>query len=330
MQLNRSTSVTKRTSMAPRLETLEDRAVPAVISQTYIPGTGSMGTGIIVCDSASDTIVVTDNGTDSPGNVRVTVNGVPYNFPRPVWELRVYSGGGNDRVTYNLTQPLTSAGYYHEFEVYLGSGSDSFTANIPGLAGGAAGMNFYVDGQDGNDTIRANVYGTLASGTSLGFGLTGGTGSDSIVLDAFSRPLNINSGARLWANMHGYEGWTHTLNAPDSSNSMVLNYRGDLDGRLTFNLHGAGGTDLMSAYMQPLLGSTGYIGDLFAEGSASVLGGGGNDTMTFRVIEPGVGRVYNGVVDGGLGSNTAHWSQDVWLWRRLRVTNVPTSFLYND
>jgi hypothetical protein len=305
----------------PQLESLSDRLLPSVAPGIPTPG----GTWTLNGDGASDTVVIRDNGTGGLNNIRVNVNGVDILPNASIWELRLNMGGGHDTVRYELAQPLTSGGYYHELEIDLGDGWDRFDAYVPGIAAGASGLNMYVNGRTGNDTLRAHVYGTISPSCGVGVAMTGGHGEDTLVIDqrvfnpanpyvpGASAWLNIAPNAVFWTNIHGNEGWTDTVNNYDLGNTISLDYRGELDGRLAFNLMGGGLDDEMRAFLYLNPTSTGIVGD---PGNlslgATMLGGAGNDYMTFRIIRNGAWvALANPRIDGGWGFDTAHRSSVV-------------------
>jgi hypothetical protein len=329
MNLLRSCRTRCPGSFQPRLEALEDRQLLSVTTTSL-----SGGAWVLSGDAASDRVVINDNGTGGVNNITVTVNGIPLSPNASVWKVTLNMNGGDDTVKYNLMQPLQPGGWYHELHVDLGRGNDTFDGFVRGVSSGAAGLNLYVDGRDGNDAVRAHVFGTVSSAQSnggVGLGLTGGLGSDTIAFDqqtpdpqlnpsGVGRDLNISGGALVWANVHGLEGWTDTLNNFDSGNTISLSYRGQLNGALAFQLMGAGGADRISAVLNLASTSTGIVGNPNdpTRTSARILAGAGDDLLTYSIFPNGAAvRLQSPQVDGGLGFDTASVSPGI------AVFNVP-------
>src|SRR5438034_321947 len=88
-----------RRTFTPRLESLDDRAMPSAT----VPFTEDNGILTIRGDQHANTIVVTDDGTGAANAVQVTIDGHDYFSQGAVTKIVVNSGGGADTVRYELT-----------------------------------------------------------------------------------------------------------------------------------------------------------------------------------------------------------------------------------
>src|SRR5262245_46195399 len=106
----RSTSHRSRHSV-PRLEALEDRCVPTVT----VGGSGGLLT--LTGDGAADRVEVRDTGGNLANNMTAIVNGITIRPNRIITRVEVRTGGGDDKVVYNLLSPLTSSAFRHDMIV---------------------------------------------------------------------------------------------------------------------------------------------------------------------------------------------------------------------
>jgi hypothetical protein len=254
-----------RPSNRPRLSVrpLEGREVPACVVAL-----GGPDTLVVTGDGASDAVLITDNGT---GTIAVQATGNPIKTFAGITNIVVGTGAGSDRVVYNLTRNLL-AGQQRALTVDLGTGNDSYTANL-----------FNPQTGTGSD---------LLAGSSLIMGITGGDGHDRLRINA-DRDVDVGVGARLKMIQFGNGG-----------NDTILGYyRGENDGAVAIReFDGGAGDDIIRGLIHEDAGSTGV--------SAGIEhGGDGNDQMALflNTLNPPLA----GEMDGGLGIDTAVASPNV-------------------
>jgi hypothetical protein len=160
-------------SFRPRLEALEDRRLLACSVTASASGTLTIGG-----DNAANTVLITDNGSDAPGNVTVTCDGTAMTPAVAVHAIRISTRGGNDVVGYTLTGPLS--GSSRSVRVDLGTGDDSWTANLAGGLVNGSSWGATVSGSTGNDMLQALVSGGVSGGSAVAFNYSGGTGNDRL------------------------------------------------------------------------------------------------------------------------------------------------------
>ena len=112
--------------------------MPAQITIQEMPNTIVSGTSalLITGTKKNDGITISDNGTETAGNIFVSLsNGQDYMSTGAVTEIAVQTGTGNDKVTYELNGNLQTT---NQELVYVGSGakkgggSVQLTVNIVG------------------------------------------------------------------------------------------------------------------------------------------------------------------------------------------------------
>jgi len=294
-----TTSQKNRTKLG--LESLETRDQMSVT----VGGLGGT-TGILTFtgDSASDRVEIVDTGLAGGNQLRfrITPIGATPNpngwvvAPNEVWRVALDMRGGTDRVDYNLGRSFSAtgtngvgaftngkvAGLYREIDANLGTGNDTFNGTVHGNVRGPNGMRVLANGQQGNDTITGTLTGDVLGGAHMGFSFHGGdiaeVGNPSQVgVDFISVILNndvdVDAASVLWSNVSGGGG----------NDNILLSYRGELDGHLSFNLEGEDHSDWVRAYTTLDAGSSGYMGG-GNHGRSIVNGGNGdNDSVEFLV-----------------------------------------------
>lgn len=166
----------------PRLEALNDRALPSVTA------TEVGGVLTITGDQRANTIEVNDTGGSGTDAVTVTVDGqaLELNLSDPVTKIVVKAGGGQDDVSYNLTGDFAD-GTDRTVEVWLGNQNDTFTADLGGSIGADSDVTLKVWGENGQDSLDVTGAGTTDAPYSVDGHLTvelrGGNGKDSITFD---------------------------------------------------------------------------------------------------------------------------------------------------
>jgi hypothetical protein len=204
------------TPFVPRLEALEDRNL---LSCSVV---ANMGTLTITGDNAGNFVTIKDNGTGTPGNIKVVCDGVPTNVVPAVHAIKVTTLGGNDTVRYFLTGNL-QAGVSRLVYVDLGSGNDGFVSYFSGG-------------------------GKMLSKSRLGVYARGGTGSDSLNM-RYTTSVDLLPGALLDVALDGGE----------NNDSIFLGYQGRLQGTIQMTAAGGAADDLVQADLTLNCGSAGHI-----------------------------------------------------------------------
>lgn len=315
----------------PRIEALEDRAVPAVVA-------GSVDSNNVLTLTEWSTgrdniVVILDNGTSSTGNIRVmfTDNSGQWSnldfvtSQRSIWDVKfttIYVRDASTIVTYQMSGPMQQ-GVYRQIDGQFAGGTNAFVANVGGLERNA-GLHISVDGGVDTDTLQAGLYGRLSEGSDLGISFNGGAAWDEISVDAGGTDRNfiIDAGALFWTNLSGnYYGHNEdaAFGGVEPGNDVIFNYRGQMNGRIQYSLQGSIGQDYLSAHMSFFSGSRGSVGARSVS-AAELLGGAGNDHLDFRVwgAKTGGVTIYNPFADGGTGTDHLDYTQDWFLsWRRM-------------
>jgi hypothetical protein len=255
----------------PRVESLEERAVPTVISY-HEDLTNNVA--IITANDAADNIVITD-----PGNGSATVSGPGITGVKPIdaqiRTIRVITNGGADSVRYDLTGTTARS---MKLDVDLGSGNDTFLADLHGK--------------------------NIDNFTTLNLKVQGGWGSDSLTVDAYGTSddrVHVRYGSILRMELLGGSDFDPF----DGADTINVDYRGDMDGYLIFKAVGGQGHDNIDALLTLSAGSGGRVkGD--GNSAARMEGGQGADNLDFRVRDYSGGSAgVSAVVDGG-----ADWDYD--------------------
>lgn len=255
----------------------------------------------------ADFVHIEDNGTAAKGNITLTFkDGSTYTSKRAVNAVAVIGAQGRDEVLYDLLGDLVTA---RTVAVTLGTGGDTFSANIIGAINTTETLNLQVYGEAGNDEIIVNQTGPTLKGTFVPF-LQGGRGNDVI---SFKSTSDISAGAKLAPALLGGDG----------NDTISAEYVGVIKGQYLYNhtLVGGTGDDLLSNRIQAKSGSWGKIGESSTT-PGIVLGEDGNDRVLYTIYvdkEDSVLEV-NAAIAGGAGTDTI-----------LRTANVKTdSTVEND
>jgi len=311
-------------TVRPRIESLEDRAVPAVTASFNFNFLSVVG------DDTANNIVVS---ADAAGNLTVTNNGVAVGIVTSIGTpntastafIVVDGRGGNDNLsTTSALNVRDAAGLLvssANVSLFGGLGNDTLTVGNGGFVGGVIGGpivgNAVQDGGDGDDRINS------------GFGndvMLGGNGNDTLVwlpgtlIDTFEGGAGFDN-AVIVGNGNN-QGDAFVLGKSTTSPGRVLFQRTNLvpflvdiddceqvtmrtqSGNDTITINGLGGTDVQRVV------ADGGDGDDIINGAATgvqllLRGGNGNDTLTGGrandIIEGGTG---NDVIKGGAGNDT--------------------------
>jgi hypothetical protein len=223
-----ATARKQRVMMAPAPEVLEARRLLAAnagmvtISEGQSQGTPTL---LILGTNKSDVIHITDNGSGQAGNVTVTLgNGGVYTSKSGIQEIEVMGLAGNDQITYTLTGTLVAA---QTVLVDLGSGTDTYTANVNGAVDNLAGLDLETYGGSGTDTMTINQTGEIMEGTFIPF-MQGGRGKAIITYNGTG---SIDANAVI----------NPAIAAGSGDNTIVSNYSGTIDGIYAYNMSIKGG-----------------------------------------------------------------------------------------
>jgi hypothetical protein len=160
----------------PRLQAFDERCLPSV-SAVIVPGT----TGVlqITGDANANTITITDDGTAN--GVTVVGDGQTFTFANTITAIIVDAGAGDDVVTYTLNSPVPQA-WSRNIDVNLGTGNDTFTANMNGQElAPSVSLDISAYGQGGKDNLTLNAQNFNTDMNSiLNVDFVGGAGKNSI------------------------------------------------------------------------------------------------------------------------------------------------------
>jgi hypothetical protein len=176
---------------------------------------------LIQSGNGGNAIAIADDGSGLAHNIKVKCgNGSTFTSgTTPVTQILVQSGRGLDRITYNLNGDTSAL---LAVNVQLGRGRDSFTAHLNGHQ--------------------------LLTGADYSFNVRGGTGSDDVAVAADDN-VHIAVGASLTVNEQGGRGRDH----------LFASYNGKLEGRLSIDLSGGRGMNLVDSEVDLQAGSTGTV-----------------------------------------------------------------------
>jgi hypothetical protein len=241
-------------AVKPTVEPLEERTVPASLSVS-----GSRLT--VRGDSGDNRVLIGDNGD---GDLIVSVIGAPSRSGtfQNINRINILTSSGNDRVTY-LQQGSRRRNM--TVSTALGSGRDSFFADVLGNVNSGRALEILVADSSASDT-------------------------DVIEVQAAS-DVDVGSGGVFRVD----------LRAGGGRDRVDFNYRGELDGALSVVLDGGSGDDGVStlftrAVVRADPGSRGALVPSVA------LGGPGRDAVLFLVVSsPGDPLAVFATLDGGPG-----------------------------
>jgi hypothetical protein len=286
----------RRARFVPGVEALEERLVPAV--NFIVQGSTLLIQGPTTRNVGGQQIVITDNGGSGPNNV-TAFSTQPFSPNVPISTVVVNTSRGNDRVAYNLIGDLSAP---RTLTVNLGGGSDQFVATIRRNLLSGSSLTINANGGGGPDNLQAVLIGSLAANSQLALNYDGGPG-DNLIRISSASTVNVGTGASLTENLIGNGG----------SDRIVTQYQGVLAGNLQINARGGRGPNTMSADIEVAAGSSGRILP------SSLIGGPGDDSLTFLVHNRGGIPANNQFLDGDGSFNTA-----------VRTSNVIVSHVARD
>jgi hypothetical protein len=269
----------RRAPFRPRLETLEDRSVPACLISE------NAGTLLILGDNNINHIDIQDAGGGGAGNVTVACDGQVISNASVLTGIRVRARGGDDVITYTQTKSLSS-GQSRRVVIDMGTEHDDVTVALNGGLSANSRLNLAVRGGSGQCQINVTGGGTIASNAALLMNLSAGGDANRI---RGSEAANIASGGSLTMNVIG----------GGNSNVLTVAQRGQALGFVNGKASAGGQFERINMLLTPAAGSTGLV-------TARVLGGPGNDAVRFIarkiVVFDKVG--FDAVLNGGAGINT--------------------------
>jgi hypothetical protein len=299
MQLLRARS-TASSRFLPGLETLEDRTVPSTFTFNGLTGTLTL-TGT----AGKDAIVITDDGTNNAGAVKVTSNGKKLFTSGPtagvnqVHTINVNTlNGDHDSVVYNLIGDMVANN--RSVSARFGSGKgDTFAANVNGSLINSF-LLLQATGGSGGDTLAGTMTGNLAGASFLGFLYKGGLGNDKISINA-TNGVNIDPLSQMTVLVDGGAG----------DDVINVGYEGQMQGALFLAAQGGAGNDKVSAKLVFDGLSTGLlfgpVSPNSGKAAAQVDGGGGNDRLSLEVDLSGALKAASAAeIDGGAGTDSCH------------------------
>src|SRR5262245_56214638 len=183
-----------RTRFIPRVETLDDRALPAGV-------TTSGETVVIDLGPGNNAVAIVDNGTGQEGNLTVTVDGKSQVPAVAASAIQIRTGGGNDSVNYRLAGAMR--GTAMNIKTNLGNGNNRFRAIIAADLLGSASLEFRTNGGGGADLIQMNAWANVdfAATSSLDF-IVAGHGSPDRISTTYRGKLD----GFLFQSLSGNEG----------------------------------------------------------------------------------------------------------------------------
>lgn len=219
-----------------RLEQVEGRTCPSCTVAAF------GNTLFVIGDAANNNVAVVDNG---PAGMVVTCDGDTHPAATGIERVLVFTGAGDDTVTYSRSAAGGNFTGRLDFDAFLGSGNDKFTADLNGddLAG-TARVAFDVVGSAGDDAMTFNAGTTaagvdIASGARLRLDASGGIGADKVTV-AFAGKL----AGSLGVSAGGGAGGDTVAATVDLAAGSTGSLRGRVNGgdgndTLTFNITGA-------------------------------------------------------------------------------------------
>jgi len=284
----RSLSPARKASFVPRLQALDDRIVPTVVSFSTTDHCLT-----ITGDGNSETVRIFDNGTGASGNITVRVGGgADMQIPAYISQVNADMNGGADTVYYFQEGNLQAHRYLN---IQLGSGSDKFETVQMRDIKASTQLALHVEGGSGDDTLNflkstfLNVDMDIESGATLDAWLAGGDDQDTINFD-YRGELD----GRIRLNILG-EGGADTLRAD-----------------ITLDAGSTGVVADRAFPADPYRPMVWMVVDV----PVTMSGGDGNDDMTFLIHNFGTAAT-QARMDGGAGVDQG-----------IRTANVEASSVY--
>ena len=169
----------KTRRFVPRLESFDDRIVPAVMITQFDTIV------VIEGDDAPDQFAIFDDGSAGGVVVKDAAGQTIFTGSGTITNIVVNTGGGNDVVDYWLTNTLTVD---RTLSLDLGRKNDTFAAHLSGRTLGAGAELFIsAHSQMGNDHLILDAQGVNSeAGARLAVDYSGGKGKDTVDI-SFSR-----------------------------------------------------------------------------------------------------------------------------------------------
>jgi hypothetical protein len=267
-----------------RFDALECRRLlsgkpPAQVMIQEIPNTPNPGlTELAITRSKkNDGIIIKDDGTNTPGNISVSLNnGTDFTSVNAISVIEVGTGTGKDNVLYELDGDLEPN---VERDLIVGSGSKNgggtvqFTANIAGRI--LAKSDLLILGaadQTKTTTMTVNDSGEIDGELSTG-------------LFAASNGKSTKAGPQRFffsstAEISGAGQITTGIIGTKKNDTADIEYSGKNNGEIDVNEMGNGGSDQLTANIDMSAVSNGTVGESSDKATVS---GAGHDLLSFRI-----------------------------------------------
>jgi hypothetical protein len=262
--------------IVPRVEALEERWVPAV--NITVQGTTMFIAAPTTGEFALERIFISDNGTNNVNNITVFAD-TEFVPNVALHNVVIIGGRGSEHVTYNLNGNLQGK---RTIFAHLGASDDAFHLHIQGTIGPGAFLGAQVFGGSGDNKISMTDRGGVADGGTLRFVADGGSGNDQISANVVGP---IGAGAHV----------SLTLNGGAGGDLINANYQGVLTGAVRVLAKGGRHSSRVTVTVTAAKGSTGVVQP------GRVLGGPGNDVLTYLVRDFGSAITFDQIIDGGRG-----------------------------
>ncbi len=290
----------QRASVAPALEPLEGRQLMAAgLSQVSIKEVTQKGYTELEIKGTNkgDTITINDNGSNTPGNVSVTLgNGTTYTAKGVISVIGLQGGSGNDNVTFNLTGDLVAA---QTVLLNVAGGNNTVTSNISGAINTPKGLDLELYAGKGNDNLVVNQTGATLAGAFVPY-LQAGGGKNTLVYNGTGM---IAPNASVTPEFGGVAG----------TNTITANYNGVDNGNYIYNLsaNGGSGNNTINYNVFLAAGSAGSVG-ASTTSPAAIEAGKGNNKITFSVhSDPTSTAAVSAVVVAGKGKAVINHTSNV-------------------
>jgi hypothetical protein len=283
--MSRTTSI-RRGARSARVgfDSLECRRLlsgkpPAQVMIQEIPNTPNPGQTelLITGTKKNDGIIIKDDGTNTPGNVSVSLNnGTDFTSVNAISVIEVGTGTGKDNVTYELNGDLQPN---VEHDVLVGSGAKNgggtvqFTVNVAGKI--LAKSDLLILGAADTTkttTMTVNDSGEIDGELSTGlFAASNGKSTKAGPQRYFlSSTAPISADGRLEGGLLG----------TGKNDTADVEYSGTNNGEVFVNEMGNGGADQLAANIDMTATSTGTVG---GSSDKATVSGAGHDLLSFRI-----------------------------------------------
>lgn len=252
---------------------------PAQVTIQEMPNTPNPGNTelVITGTKKNDGIVIKDNGTNTPGNVSVSVNdGTDFTSVNAISVIEVATGTGKDNVTYELNGDLEPNVVHDVFvgsSAKNGGGTVQLTVNVAGRMLAKSGLFiFALADKTKTTTMTVNDSGEIDGELATGLFAPG----DGKSIKAGPEHYSLSSTAPIL----GDGSLNAELIGAGKNDTADVEYAGKNDGEILVKEMGNGGSDQLTANIDMTATSGGVVGDSSNQATVS---GAGHDLLTFRI-----------------------------------------------